>query len=119
VIEKGAELDLAIAEDVRVGRAAGAVFLKEMGEHPVPVFPGEADEVERDLQPVADGHGVDHVLPGRAELVGVVALPVLHEQALDRVTLLLEQQGGNGGIHPAGHADDDLHALAHRGAHAA
>ena len=55
VLRHDAELDFAIAPDVRIGGAAGAVFVQEMFEHLVPVLGGEIDRVQGDAKPVADG----------------------------------------------------------------
>src|SRR6185312_5440301 len=54
------------------------------------------------------GHraSVLEILRGRAVAV-VVLFPVAHEEAVDFPALLLEEQGGDGGIYAAGEADDD------------
>ncbi len=110
VVEEGLELDLGIAQHIRVGRAAGGVFAQEVGEHAVLVFGGKVDRLDVHADQVGHRHHVDPVLAGRAVLAVVIVFPVLHEQADDLVALLLEQPRRDGGIHPAGHADD--HALA-------
>ncbi|OIQ82064.1 hypothetical protein GALL_361650 [mine drainage metagenome] len=107
VIEKGAELDLGIAQDVGVGRAAGTVFLQEVGKYLVLVFLAEIDGLDLDADAVGDGNGIHQVLPCRAERFRVVVLPVLHEQADHFIALLLQQQRGDGRIDPARHADHD------------
>ena len=43
-----------------------------------------------DANPVGNAHHIDQILAGRAVFLGVVILPVLHEQANDVVSLLLE-----------------------------
>ena len=107
VVEKGLELDLGIAQDVGVGRAPGLVFAQEFAEHAFLVFLGEIDRFDRDADGVGDRHRVEQILARRAIFVVVVVLPVLHEQADHVVSLLLEQQGGDGRIHAAGHANHD------------
>src|SRR3546814_16698417 len=47
-VEEMLELDLAVAQHVRVGRAPGRVLGQEVGEHAVPVLAGEIAEVDRD-----------------------------------------------------------------------
>jgi hypothetical protein len=81
-VEEMLELDFAVAQHVRVRRAAGGVFGQEMLEHAVPVFAGEIAEVERDAQPAADRDRIAAVVLGTA-IAGAVVGPVLHEQAGD------------------------------------
>src|SRR3546814_6956847 len=83
-VEEVLELDLAVAQYVRVGRASGRVLGQEVGEHAVPVLAGEIAEVERDAEPAADGHGVAAVVLGPAVAAAVVG-PVLHEPTRDRL----------------------------------
>ena len=111
VVQKGAELDLRVAEYVRIGRAAAAVLLQEVGEDAVPVAPGEVHAVIGDADLVADLPHVVVIGGGGADAVLVLLLPVLHEHAHDLVALFLQQQRGDGGVHAAGHADH--HALSH------
>lgn len=110
VVEERLELDFAVAEDVRVRRTAGLVLGKEVLEHVIPVFRGEVRRVQLDADPVADGLGVGQVLAGGTVFGAVVLVPVLHEQAFDLIALLQQEQGGDGRVDAAGHADD--HALA-------
>src|SRR5690606_24835143 len=102
-VEEVAELDLAVAQHVRVGRAAGGVFGHEVLEHAAPVFGGEVAEVDRDAEPATDRDRVPAVLFGPA-LAAAVVRPVLHEQAGDRVPGVAQQQGGDRGVDAAGHA---------------
>jgi hypothetical protein len=62
---------------------------------------------------IAHRLGVGEIGPGGAVLGAVVLVPVLHEQALDRVALLAQQQRGNRRIDAARDADDDALAPAH------
>ena len=107
-LEERLELDLLVAQDIRVRRAPRLVLFQEVLEHVVPVLGGEVDGVQLHAQLVADGLGISQILGGGAVLVRVVFFPVLHEQAFDLITLLLEQVGRDGRIHAAGHADDHL-----------
>jgi hypothetical protein len=104
-VEERLELDLLVAQHVRVGGAAGLVFGEEVAEHPVPVLGGEVHRLQRDVQHRA--HGAHHleVLLGGAMTCGVVLFPVLHEQAGDGVALLPEQQGSDRRIDAAREAD--------------
>ena len=106
VLQEGLELDFAIAQDVWVGRAAGAVFRQEMLEHVVPVLGGEVGAVQGDAQAVGHRPGIGEILFRGAVLGAVVFLPVLHEQAFHAVALLPQQQCRHGGVHAAGHTDD-------------
>ncbi len=110
VVEEGLELDLGVAQHIRVGRAASGVFAQEIREHAVLVFGGKVDRLHVHADQVGHRHHVDPVLAGRAVLAVVIVFPVLHEQADNLVALLLEQPRRDGGIHAAGQADD--HALA-------
>ncbi|MNV57734.1 hypothetical protein D3C71_1500790 [compost metagenome] len=107
VVEERLELDLAVAQDVRVRRASGLVFGEEMLEHVVPVLGGEVGGVQLDANLVAHGLGVRQVVHGGAVFRSIVFFPVLHEQAFHLITLLDQQEGGNGRVHAAGHADND------------
>ena len=48
VVEKGAELDLPVAQHIGIGGASRAVLVEEMGEYLVPVLAGEVDRVQGD-----------------------------------------------------------------------
>lgn len=111
IVQERLELDFPVAEDVGVRGTPGLVFGQEVLEHVVPVLGGEVGGVQVDAQPVAHGLGVRQVFPRGAVLGAVVLFPVLHEQAFDLVALLLQEQGGNGGVHPSGHADNDAFAV--------
>ena len=95
MVEEGVELDLAVAQHVRIRRAAAFVFPQEVGEHPRAIFGGEIDGLDVDADDVGHGRGIDEVLPRRTVSIGVVVFPVLHEHADDLVSLTLEQPSGN------------------------
>ena len=46
MIEKGLELDLGIAQHVRIGGAAGLVFVQEIRKHAILVFGSEIDSLD-------------------------------------------------------------------------
>ena len=93
-----AELQPVVADDARVGRAAGEVLVGEVVDDAVEVAL-EVEGVERDVEPVGDAAGVAGVdgassspSCGRRRRVGLVGVRAgAHEQADDVVALLLEQ----------------------------
>ncbi len=105
VVEADAELDLAIAEHVGIGRAAGAILGQEVFEHACAVLLGEAHAMQRDAE--LDGHRSRVLEILRAGAVGVVVLPVAHVEPVHVEAGAFQQQRGNGGVDAAGHADDD------------
>ena len=112
VVEEGLELDLGVAQHVGVGGAAGLVFGEEVAEHAFLVFGGEVDRLDLDAEHVGHRQHVEKVLARSALLGIVVVVPVLHEDAEHVVALLFQQIGGDGGIDPARHADDNFSAHA-------
>jgi hypothetical protein len=117
LVQEGLELDLAVAQHVRVRRAARAVLGEEMFEDPVPVFAGEVARMEGDAELRADRQRVAAVVLGAAAAVAFL-VPVLHEQARDRFARFLQQPRCDRGIHAAGQADDGAgggHALSRPG----
>ena len=111
VIKKRLELDLPVAQHVRVGRAPAPVLVKKVGKHAVVVFAHKIDRVIWDADRVAHAAHVGPVGLAGAHAALVLLLPVLHEHADDLMPRPLEQQRGDGGIHPAGHAHDDSRHL--------
>jgi hypothetical protein len=75
-------------------------------EDVVPVLGGKVGAVQGDAEVVGDRLRVGVVGFGGAVLGAVILIPVLHEQTLDVVALLEEEQGRDRGIDAAGHADD-------------
>ena len=113
VVEEQLELDLAVAQHVRIRRVSAPIVVEEAREDVVPVFGGEVGGVQANAEHVAHRLGVLVVDFGSAVLGAVVLFPVLHEQA-DHVEALFEQQQrAHGGIHAAGHPHHDplRHAL--------
>ena len=106
VLITDAELDLAIAGDVGIGRAAGRELVEEVLEDAVPVFCRERHGVQRDAEVVADASRVLQVGRRRAVTV-LVFVPVAHEQRVHVVARALQQHGGDGGIDAAGDREDD------------
>ena len=110
VIEECLELDLGIAQHIRVGRAPGGVLPKKVCKDAVLVLGREIHRLQLDADHVGGRGGVDQVLPRRAVLVVIVVFPVLHEKADHVVALALKQQRRNRGIDPPGHADHNAFA---------
>src|SRR5208283_3578064 len=113
-----AELQPVVADDARVGRAAGEVFVREVVDDAFEVRL-EVERVERDVEPVGDAPGVAGIERAAAAFLvrgGVIVVAMharAHEQADDLVALLLEQVGGNGAIDSAAHGQ--YHACRHGG----
>ncbi len=110
-----AELEPDVAEDARVGGPAGGVFVGELVHDPGEVA-FEVEGIERDVEAVGDGSGVDRV-GARAAGLGpsLEAFAVgsgAHEEADDLVPLLLQQVRGHRAINPPAHRQHD--PAAHR-----
>ena len=96
VVQKAFEFDFGIAQDIRVWRAARAVFFKEISKYVVFILRGEIDDVDVDADDIGNGNGIKGILFDAAIFVVVVIFPVLHEHAADLMALLFEQGRGNG-----------------------
>ena len=96
VVQKAFEFDFGITQDIRVWRAACAVFFKEIGKYVVFILRGKIDDVDIDSDDIGNGNGIKGVLFDAAIFVVVVIFPVLHEHAADLMALLFEQGRGNG-----------------------
>ena len=108
VLKKGFEFDLAIAQDVRIRRAACLVFMEEVFEYVIPVLCSKVSLMKFYAKRVADLLGVCKIFFCRAVFRPVIFVPVLHEQALHLVALFNQQVGRYGRINTARHADDDF-----------
>src|SRR5207249_3308196 len=111
-----AELQPGIADDARVGRAAGEVLVGKVIDDAVELGL-EVESVERDVEPVSDAAGIAGVDGGAtAFLVGgqtpgahatrlawIIVDAGAHEQADHVVPLPLEQHGRDGAIHAPRH----------------
>jgi hypothetical protein len=102
-----AELDLAVAEHVGVRRATSALLGEKIREHLTAILVREIHLVQGDAELAADGACVLEVLCDGA--VGVVLVPIRHEQTFDLVTLLTQRQRGDRRVDSARKPDDDLH----------
>ena len=52
------KLDLPVAQDIRIGRAIGTIFLQEIFEYPIPVLIGKVYTLQRDTQGVTHLAGI-------------------------------------------------------------
>jgi hypothetical protein len=103
-----AELDFAIAHDVRVGRQPAGVAVEQVVDDPGAVVAHQVDDLKRNPEVAGHGAGVlDVLLPGTVAEHVVLVDPVLHVRAGDVMTLLLKQQRGDGAVDSAGHGDED------------
>ena len=91
VVERDAELDLAVAEHVRVRRPPGLELGEEGRKYALAVLGREARPVQRDAEFVAHPPCILEVSGGRAVAV-VVLRPVRHEQGLDTMPGLQEER---------------------------
>ena len=111
--EEGVELDLPVAEHVRVRSPAAGIFIEHVVHDPLPVFLREIDEIEGNAD--FPGHHLGHeavFLPLAVAVEGRVGfMPVLHEHGEDVVALLFEEQRRDARVHPAGQPDTDLFPL--------
>ncbi len=114
VVEPHAELDLTVAEDIRVRRAPGLELGQEARENALAIFRREAGLVQRYAQFAGDASSVLEIRRRRA-IAPVVLDPVRHEQGLDAVAGILEQGRGDGRVHAAGKRDDDVRHESARG----
>ena len=110
-IQERPELDLPVAQDVRIRSPSGTVFLQKIGKDPVPVLFGKVHAVVRNTDQVAHIPHVPPVFLRGAGAVFVLFLPVFHKDAHDIIALLLQKQGRNGGIHASAHTNHNT--LAH------
>ena len=104
--QEGFKFDLFVAQNVRVRGTTGFVLFQEKLEDVVPVFCSKVNGVQFNAQLIAHRLRIGEIRSSSAIFLAIIFLPVLHEQALHLIALLLQQVGGNGGIDTAGHADD-------------
>ena len=109
VIQKRLELDLLVAQHIRVRCAPRFVLRKEIAKDAVPVLGGEVDSIQGNTKAITDRARHFQVLFRTALIGGIVLFPVLHEEASDIVSRALQQQRRHGRVHATGYADDDLH----------
>src|SRR5690606_32671767 len=99
------ELDLPVAEHVRVRRAAAAALVEEVREDALAILAREAHAMQRQAERGAYAARVLEIPRGVA--VAVVVLPVRHVEAFDGVALVAQEQRGDGGVDAARKRNDD------------
>jgi len=91
MIEKCLELDLLVAQHVRIRCAPGLVFIQKIPEYPIPVIGRKVHGLEWYAENLANCANFFQVLFGAAVRVGIVLFPVLHEQTGDEVAGAFQQ----------------------------
>ena len=87
--QEGLKFDLFVAQNIRVRRAARFVLFQEQFKNVVPVFCGKVNGVQFNAELIAYGLRVGEIRCGGAVFLAIIFLPVLHEQALHLIALLL------------------------------
>ena len=99
MVQKGLELDLGIAEHVRIRGAAGLVLPQKFGKDTVLVLAGKVHMLDLNAQHIGHRCGIDKIDIGCTVFTVVVIFPVFHEDADDFVPLLLEQVSADRRVH--------------------
>ena len=110
-LQEGVELDLPVAEHIRIGSPAGRIFIEHVVYDPLAILLRKVYEVERDTYLPGNHLGHETVFLPFAVPVecGIRIVPVLHEHGEDIVALLLEKQGGDAGVDSSGKTYANLH----------
>ena len=112
-VEHRGELDLLVAAQARVGRAAGGVLVHEVLDHVLVEALGQVPDVERDADHVGGPAGVVGVLDRAAAAgAGAVRRGVAREREVDAGDVVAGLDGagrGDGRVDAAGHGGEDLH----------
>ena len=99
-VQERIELNLAVAQDVRIGGPALFVFVEHVVYHTLAVLVAQVNKMKRNAYLL--GHHLGHqtvLLPFAVSVqraFGIV--PVLHEHGKNVTALLLEQQGRYAGV---------------------
>jgi len=100
VAHRNSEFYFAVAQNVGIAGAPGALLGEKVFEHPRTIFGSEACAVQRNAQFARDRARILIVL-GRCAIRVVRLVPVAHEEPLDVPAALLQEQCGDGRIHAA------------------
>jgi len=106
IVQKNAELDFPITQDIWIWRASRPVLREKFCENLVPVFACKIDMVQGDIEVPADSPRILVVLGGRT--VAIIIFPVSHMQALHIVAGTNQLKRCNGRIHSTGNGDDNF-----------
>jgi len=109
VIAKNAELDLSIAEYIRVWCAPTAVFVEEVRKDAITILFGEIYVVQGNAKLFANTACILQVVGGRA--VAIVVFPVGHVQCLHVRAGLLQKDSSYRRVHTTGQTQYDLTIL--------
>ena len=102
--QEGVELDLAVAEHVRIGGPALGILVEHVVDHPLTVFLAQIDKIKGNAY--LAGHHLGHELVffpltiPMQRRIGI--MPVLHEHCKNVVALLFEKQSGDAGVYTSG-----------------
>ena len=88
IIQERLELDFAVAHDVGIRGTSDSVFIQKMLEYIIPVLAREINRVQFYAETFANLLRISKIDACRTVFLGVVFLPVFHEQAFDPVSLL-------------------------------
>ncbi len=109
IIEECLELDLLIAEDVRIRRTPLAVFIQKDRKHIIPILLDEVDAKQGQAKALRHGLCVriilflrtDIILNGRIAFDVIIGkrIPVPHESAGDLMSLLFQHISSDGRIY--------------------
>ena len=102
-VQQRAELQLPVAVDAGVGRPARAVFIHEFLHDAAGEPLRFVQQMELHAQPLCHGTGILGV-PGRKAVHLRITVQAEHGPAAG-IALRLQQRGGGGAVHPAGHGD--------------
>ncbi len=105
MVQKGAKLDVLIAQHIRIGGEALTQGLQTGREHLFLIGLGQVGGVYGDAQGGRHTVGILCIQAGLLTATPIRFLPVLHVDGLHAQALLLQQPCRHGGIHPAGQAD--------------
>lgn len=85
----------------------GCILSNKAAEYHIPIGFGQIDRIQRNVELFTYLQGIGNISLGSAITGPVVALPVFHEQALQRIAPLFEQQRSHRGIDAAGNGNND------------
>src|SRR4051812_26305240 len=111
--EERAELDLLVASNAGVRRSARVMLVEEVGQHRPLERLREVDDLERKARDASDVRGVGARLRAAAAVLHTVEMDEVHVRSENLVALLLQETRGHGGVHTAGHGDENGGTRAH------
>ena len=79
IIEKGAEFNFSVTQNVGVWRASGLVLLEKVSKNAVPIFGSEISAVQRNVECPRYGFCISQIRLGSAVFGAVIFFPIFHE----------------------------------------